>query len=103
VLAFVFLVPLLMATRAQESQWARDGIKYEFSEAGVGINTPLTDAAIKWAAFAGTTETRSAFWLYSSRSVSIVLPKRCFTDVSDIRALRELLREMVPKAKLLRD
>ena len=99
----VFVLPLLSARKAIADERLKRGIQYQFSDAGIHVESCVAKADLQWAAMRHAIETRSTFLLLPTANVAHTLPKRCFTNAEDVAATRELLRANVPKAKLRRE
>lgn len=100
-LAFLLLVlPALNAWKMLKDPRVKNGYRYSFSDSGMGFESSVTKATVKWAAFLKATESASAFLLYTSKNAAHSLPKRSFASDQDIAALRDLLRTHIVKTKL---
>lgn len=96
----VFGAPLLSARKVLIDERIKRGIRYQFSDGGIHVESSVATADLQWAAIRHAVETRSAFLLLPSANVAHTLPKRCFASAEDVAATREFLRRNVPKAKL---
>ena len=76
---------------------------YTFSPEGITVQSDFKESTVGWATLAEVLETKRHFFLYRRMEATLVLPKRCFVNAWNNKAFRELLREMVPEAKLLRE
>ena len=76
---------------------------YTFSPEGITVQSDFRESTVGWATLAEVLETKRHFFLYPRMEATLVLPKRCFVGAWNIKAFRDLLREMVPEAKLLRE
>ncbi len=99
---FVLVLPLLTARKVVTDERIKRGISYQFSDAGIHIQSSVATVDLKWAAIRNVTETRTAFLLLPGPNVAHTLPMRCFANETEIAAMRELLRANVPMAKLHR-
>ena len=97
---FVFILPLITAKKVVSDERVRSGVRYRFSSAGIHVESSVATADLLWAAFRQAIETRSAFLLLPNATVAHILPQRFFESVSDVAAMRELLRANVRKTKL---
>ena len=97
---FVWVFPVLGSTKVVRNESVKTGFKYQFSDDGINVETPLARSDVKWAAIREVIETRSAFLLLWSPTTAYIVPLRCFSGESDILAARELFRSKVPKTKL---
>ena len=97
----VFGTPLLGARRLVNDRRLSQGVYYEFSEAGIHIETPVAKSDLLWSAIARVRELRSDYLIFTSPNLAYALPKRCFANSQDVMALRELFRTHVANSKLL--
>jgi len=102
-LLFVFVLPLLSAQKLTSNERFKHGVSYVFSPAGIYVETSVAKADLQWRAILQVVETKTSFFLFPAANIAHTLPKRCLADSDDIRALRELLRTNVTKAKLAKD
>ena len=98
----VFVAPLLSARKALADKRLAKGIKYEFRDAGIHLESSVASADLQWGAFLNAVETRWAFLLLPTKNVAHTLPLRCFGSPAEIDAMRELLRRNLPNATLRR-
>lgn len=99
---FVFVLPLLSARRLLKDERIKQGVSYQFSDAGIHVETSVSKTDLSWTAIRRVSEMRSAF-LFTNPNIANTLPKRCFDTKEGVAALRELFRAHVPKTKLRRD
>jgi hypothetical protein len=97
---FVFVLPLLSARRLLKDERFNRGVSYQFSSAGIHVETPVSKADLTWDAVRRVSETRSAFLIFTNPNVANTVPKRCFDNVMCVTALRELFRAHVSKTRL---
>lgn len=106
-LALPFLVvlgiPLLGAQRALRSESGKRVVSYQFSHAGISIETTVSKSQFAWAAIQRINESRSSFLLFTSPNIAFVVPKRCFESLQDVADLRGLVRSRIPNARLRSD
>ena len=100
---FLFVLPLLSAQRISESALIKQGVSYQFSEAGIHIETSLSKSDLSWAAIHKVRELSSEFLVFTGPRLAYTLPKRCFVSSQGVTALRELFRTHVQKTNLRRD
>ena len=98
----VFVAPLWGAQKALADPRLAKGIRYEFTDAGIHVETSVAKADLQWGAFLDAIETGTAFLLLPTRNVAHTLPLRFFGSRAEIEAMRQLLRRNIPKAKLRR-
>jgi hypothetical protein len=81
---------------------ARKGITYRFSNMGLHIESAVARADVQWGAFRYAITTRSLLLLLTSKTGSgaQVLPTRCFANEADLTAVRHLVNNKVPRARL---
>jgi len=91
-LVFVFVLPLLSAQRVLRDELIKRGVNYQFSEAGVHIETSISKSDLSWAAIRRVREFRSEFLVFTSPRTAFTLPKKCFESSQGVASLRELFR-----------
>lgn len=64
---------------------------------GIVVRSAGREERLPFSAFIGSAETRSAFYLYASRSAFRIIPRRALGDGSE-RALRQILTRRLPNA-----
>jgi hypothetical protein len=85
-------LPLLQAWLAWRSNPSlKDAICCWADEEGFGMQTTNSDTTIKWPALIKFRETRNLFLVYPSKRMFYLIPKRAFTDESQVKEFRELL------------
>jgi hypothetical protein len=97
---FVFVLPLLSARRALKDERVKRGFSYEFSEAGIHVETSVSKTDLSWAAIRRVSESRSEFLVFTNPNMASMVPKRCFDSTQGVADLRDLFRAHVPKARL---
>lgn len=60
-------------------------------EEGFSQQTANTDLRVKWPALVKSKETRNLFLIYPSKRMCYLIPKRAFSDESQVKEFRELL------------
>jgi len=100
---FVLVLPLLTARRVLRDERVRRGVSYQFSDAGIHVETSVSKTDLAWAAIRRVTESRSAFLIFTNPNIASMVPKRCVESPQGTADLRELFRAHVPNAKLRRD
>jgi hypothetical protein len=100
---FVFVLPLPSAWRVLRDERLKQGVKYQFSDAGIHVESSVSKTDLSWAAIRRVSEMRSAFLVFTNPSVAFTLPKGCFESTQCVASLRELFRAHVPKTKLRHD
>jgi len=99
---FTFVLPLLSARRVLGDTLVRRGVSYQFSDAGIQVETSVSKSNLSWAAINRISELRSSFLVFTNPNVASMLPKKCFGSTQEVAELRELFRAHVPKTKLRR-
>lgn len=99
-LLFIFVLPLLSARRVLRQPIVKEGVRYEFSEAGVHIETSVSQSDFSWQAILRTKETSSMFMIFTNPNSAFALPKWCFENAQDMYVLRKLLRDHVQNSHL---
>jgi YcxB-like protein len=102
-IVFVFVLPLLSARRVLKDELIKRGVNYQFSEAGVHIETSISKSDLSWAAIRRVREFRSEFLVFTSPRTAFSLPKRCFESGQGVATLRELFRTYVETSNLRPD
>ena len=100
---FVFVLPLLSARRVLGDERVKRGVSYQFSDAGIHVETSVSKTDLSWAAIRRVSEFRSAFLVFTNPNIASMVPKRCFERTQGVADLRELFRAHVAKTKLRRD
>ena len=100
---FVFVLPLLSAQRVLRDELIKRGVNYQFSEAGVHIETSISKTDLSWAAIRRVREFPSEFLVFTSPRTAFTLPKKCFENSQSVAALRELFRTYVERSNLRPD
>src|ERR1700731_2218586 len=75
---FVFVLPLFSAQRVLRDELIKRGVTYQFSEAGVHIETSISKTDLSWAAIRRVREFPSEFMVFTSPRTAFTLPKKCF-------------------------
>jgi hypothetical protein len=84
--------PLLRAWLIwRDNPSVRQVIRYWADEEGVSWQTANSDATLKWPGLIKFRETRNLFLLYTANRAGCLIPKRAFTDESQVKEFRELL------------
>jgi YcxB-like protein len=96
-LFLVFVAPMLNARRFFADPRNAKPTRYQFSDSGVLVQHSTGNSELNWTAFVKARETHSCFLLYVNKAWARVIPKRCFTEPSEITALRELVRKHLPE------
>jgi len=102
-LLFVFVLPLLSARRVLRDDRVKRGVSYQFSDAGIHIETSVSKTDFTWAAVRRVSELRSAFLVFTNPNIAFMVPKRCLDSLQGGADLRELFRGNVPKTNLRSD
>jgi YcxB-like protein len=100
---FVFVLPLLTAQRVLGDDLVRRGVNYQFSDAGVHIETSISKSDLSWSAIRRVRESSSEFLVFTSPRNAFSLPKKCFESGQGVAILRELFRTHVEKSDLRPD
>jgi hypothetical protein len=97
---FIFVgLPLLSARQVVTDERMKRGFRYEFSDEGVHIEGPISNANLKWEAIKRAQELRWGFLLFPTKNVAHIIPNRCFASPEDAGRLRELLKLHVRDAR----
>ena len=99
----VLVLPLLSARKTVGDERVRAGFDYEFSQDSIHVRSSVSKSELQWTAFRDATETGSAFLLFQTTGLANIIPRKCFANSTDISAMRALLRDKFPNAKLRRD
>lgn len=76
-------------------------IQYHFSPEGYTAKDGKTSANVSWDSILSAVESKHSLNLFVSRTLFVVLPKRCFTTTTDLETTRAILKMALPgKAKL---
>jgi len=99
-LVFVFVLPLLSARRVMRDERVKRGASYQFSDAGIHIETSVSKTDLSWAAIRRVIELRSGFLVFTNPNIASMVPRRCFSGPQGVADLRDLFRARVAKTKL---
>ena len=79
------------------------GVEFEteFSSGGIKSSSSLGSGQLNWAIYTSARETADYFILFSGVGLFYSFPKRHIASPQDVVRLRELIRNNVPKTKLL--
>ena len=75
-------------------------LTYIYSDAGIDVTGPHSQAHMNWEAVLKVKETSAHFFLYSQTAIAQIIPKRFLSQSSDQAALRALISAHVKDAKL---
>jgi hypothetical protein len=70
---------------------SKEVIRCWADEEGFRLQTTNSDATVKWPGLIEFRETRNLFLIYPSKGMYCLIPKRAFTDESQVKEFRELL------------
>jgi hypothetical protein len=89
-------LPLLQAALVWRSNPSiRGAITCWADEESFYQQTMNSDLAVKWPAFIKFKETRNLFLVYPSKQMCYLIPKRAFTNESQVKEFRELLHQKI--------
>jgi hypothetical protein len=71
-----------------------------FSDSGIRVDSPTTNAHIEWKTYVRVRETPMQFLFYPQSQIAYVVPKRCFSSNDQITKLREMIRRCAAKSTL---
>ncbi len=77
-------------------------VHWSFSPGGIEVHGPTSDTSLQWSAFLTIRETKEQFLLYIQKHFANVLPKRCFQEIADLDAFRDLVRASFTGKTILR-
>ena len=100
---FVFVLPLLSAQRVLRDELVKQRVNYQFSEAGVHIETSISKSDLSLATIRRVREFPSEFLVFTSKRTAFTLPKKCFESSQGVATLRELFRTYVETSNLRPD
>jgi hypothetical protein len=93
----VALAPLICCRAAATSYAShralREPLRFTFSADGISAKSTLSFGRCSWSAYWRAFETRDAFYLYLSRNLAQIIPKRCFENEDEVSAFRNMARE----------
>lgn len=72
---FVFVLPLLSAQRVLREELIKQGVNYQFSEAGVHIETSISKTDLSWGAIHGSESSLWNFWYSPVHALQSRFPK----------------------------
>jgi YcxB-like protein len=100
--AFIFLVIVIETKKnyAALKDFQRK-IQYHLDPEGYTVRDGKTSANVSWDSILSAVESKHSLNLFISRTLFVVLPKRCFKTSSDLEMARAILKTALPgKAKL---
>ena len=100
---FVFVLPMLSARRVLGDERVKRGVNYEFSDAGVRVETSVSKTDLLWTAIRRVKELPSEFLVFTNPNIAFTLPKRCFESTQSVAGLRQLFGTHVQNSNLRRD
>jgi hypothetical protein len=100
---FLFVLPVLSAQRVLRDELVKRGVTYQFSEAGVHIETSISKTDLSWAAIRRVREFPSEFMVFTSPRTAFTLPKKSFESIQSVATLRELFRTYAKRSNLRTD
>ena len=99
---FVFVLPLLSAQRVLRDQRVKRGVSYQFSEAGVHIETSISKTDLSWAAIRRVREFPSEFFGIHQSTHRVHASQKVFREQSGCgyltRTVSHLCRNVEPSA-----
>ena len=100
---YLFYVAPYFSARAllRRNPNASKSAHWNFFRDRIEAKGPVSDTALQWSAFIKIRETREQFLLYVQEQFANVLPKRCFSTVSEVEEFRELVRSSYQGEKIL--
>ena len=75
----------------------QDNFSIRFEENGVELSNQKSEKAWPWSSFSSFLESPHFFHLYFDARSFFLVPKDAFTDVGEMQAARQLIREKVPR------
>jgi hypothetical protein len=67
--------------------------RWRFFPSYVEMDSKVANARVHWSAFVMVKETATLFLFFPHKSVSQIVPKRCFTSIGDVDKVRALCRQ----------
>jgi glucan phosphoethanolaminetransferase (alkaline phosphatase superfamily) len=103
--ALVFFVNYLYTIFWARREWktsafAGESVDFTFSDAVIRMESARGSVSIGYETIFKICESQTAFYMYLSSASVIVVPKRCFENTEDVRALREFFVKNIDKKKL---
>ena len=93
----VVLTPLACCRAAATSYAShrslREPLRFTFSADGISARSTLSFGRCSWSAYWRAFETRDAFYLYLSRNLAQIIPKRCFDGEDEVDIFRSMARD----------
>jgi len=76
-------------------------IHYTFDETGIATVAPSSSGRTAWENIYKAHETKTNFLLFISKNMMYTIPKRCFADIQQLNAFKQLLQsQLTSRAKL---
>jgi hypothetical protein len=103
-IVFAFVLPLLSARRVLRDELIKHGVNYQFSEAGVHIETSISKTDLSWAAIRRVREFPSEFFGIHQSTHSVHASQKVFREQSErgcfTRIVSHLCGKVEPSARL---
>lgn len=102
--AIILILPWLLLVfrshKAAKSMPVLNGpVRYRFDSEGMHFQGPHSQGALKWTGILRYTEDKHTFLFYTASKQGSTVPKRFFSNTSDIKAVRELIRREIPRKR----
>jgi len=81
--------------------WLRQPTLYTFDQQGITSQAPSYSGSREWDRIWRVEENGRSFLIYLSRSQVVVIPKRCFRSMAQVRTFRQLAVQNCPRVSLL--
>lgn len=106
---FLIVFPLVLKRTSRSMMTTNKLIQntqdYEFTNEGIGMNSTVGTAFLKWSDFYKAIESDESFLFFISKQQAYVIPKRCIENEEEMDFIRGLLVNIAKpkeKSKLLR-
>jgi YcxB-like protein len=95
-LVILFVFPYFSARSSFKSHPAlQQETLYTFSDDGISVQSPTASSRTDWSNITQATETRNYLYLFLSKNIRWIIPKRSFSDTASLSALREILKSHI--------
>lgn len=88
---------LLPASIYKNASTFQDNFSMRFEDDGVELSNQQVSKAWPWSSFSSFIESPSFFHLYFDARSFFLVPKDAFTDIGQLQAARELIKQKIPK------
>ena len=93
----ITLISVLYSYRTNQEKWGK--CKIEVKEEGLFAQSPLAKSEIKWSAVGAIKKKRNVLYMYITKQMAYVIPKRAFTNESEFAKFFSIANEFWTKGR----